>query len=350
MHRLGAYPLDDSPLSDPSKFLLKTSAKAIPIPPGIILTKALAPLTTENYFLHSFVNGELKDCLKEIDRDLQSRLKAKRPGPLFSLKSLNTTHSKGYSFDFIGLSEKNVAVFEPYCLDGKAIYLNFLRFIKDFSSFVFHIPGCEFIDMWEQLKINEGIERDSEASNALLQEACLFFLHIFKKETGRLFPQNLEEQLELLLNAIFDRWHEESEDPINAITRLAKPQEPEFLIQGMVFSNLSAYSGQGTIYSGKETEIHGDYFQKRGCDDLFGDCQNTVYAHDILSLKYLMPSLFHELLFFTKKIEEDLKGEVRIDFTIEEGVLFITHLSKAGEEMASQFVKEELIDPQFALW
>lgn len=350
--------LDES-IGESGKLLLRQSALSIPIPPGIILTKNVAKhYVGSKDFLETFVRKELQAALLKIDKELKTKLGHKRPGPLFSLTSTNLF--RPYSFEFIGLNEKNITDFEPYCPDGKAIYLNFLRFIKDLSSFIFHIQKRGFQSAFEQIKKNEGAVLDSDVTTDGLQEACLFFLHIFKKEAGRLFPHTIEEQIELLLKAIYQRWEEESEDPINSIIGTTKPMEPELLIQGMVFSNLSAYSGQGTLYSRNpangDLEIYGDYFQKRGSEDIFNEkALNTIYSSDIRSLQYLMPSVFNELLFFTKKIENDLQAIVRIEFTIEEGVLFITNLGKAeGQPLSilksiSHLMQEGIIDASLAI-
>lgn len=337
--------LQEECIGEAGRRVIRLASLSIPMPPGMVITKQTAKeALTISDFLKSFVKKELTVNLLRIDAKLTESLGNKRPAKLFSLCSLQSKEnpfSRTYSFDFIGLSEKNITDFEPFCPDGKAIYLNFLRFIKDLSSFVFHISKHPFQSAWEHIKKNEGALLDSDVTSEGLHEACLHFLHIFKKEVGRAFPVTMEEQFELLINAIYHRWQTELEDPLNSLIGAPRTEEPELMIQGMVFSNLTAYSGQGTFYSRNPTngnpEIYGDYFQKRGSEDIFDDHTSTkrLFSTDLKSLQYLMPSVYRELLTYSELIEKELLETVRVDFTIEDGHLFITNIAKGDEQPLS---------------
>ncbi|CRX38989.1 hypothetical protein [Estrella lausannensis] len=357
--------LQEECIGESGRRLVRLASLSIPMPPGMVITKQAAKeaLTTGD-FLKGFVKKELASGLLHIDAKLTESLGNKRPGKLFSLCSLQAKESpfsRTYSFDFIGLSEKNISEFEPFCPDGKAIYLNFLRFIKDLSSFVFHISKHPFQSAWEHIKKNEGALLDSDVTSEGLHEACLHFLHIFKNEGGRAFPTTMEEQFELLIHAIYQRWQTELEDPLNSLIGAPRTEEPELMIQGMVFSNLTAYSGQGTFYSRNPTngnpEIYGDYFQKRGSEDIFDDHTSTkrLFSSDIKSLQYLMPSVYREITAYAALIEHELLETVRVDFTIEDGHLFITNIVKADEQPLSsiksltELIKKGAIDKKTLL-
>lgn len=352
-------------IGEAGKRLVQLSSLAIPLPPGMIITKQTAKEALSfTDFLKGFVKHELTAGLHRIDAKLTESIGHKRPGKLFSLRSLqqrDNPFSRAYSFDFIGLSEKNVADFEPFCPDGKAIYLNFLRTIKDLSSFVFHISKHPYQTAWEHIKKNEGALIDSDVTTEGLHEACLHFLHIFKKEAGRSFPSSLEEQFDLLLSAIYHRWQTEVDDPLNNLIGRPRIEEPELMIQCMVFSNLSAYSGQGTLYSRNPTngnpELYGDYFQKRGSEDIFDDHTSTkrLFSTDLKSLQYLMPSVFQEIVSYSSLIEKELQETTRVDFTIEDGHLFITNITKGDEQplctikSLSEMFKKDLINSKTLL-
>jgi pyruvate,orthophosphate dikinase len=89
---------------------------------------------------------------------------------------------------------------ERFCFDA------YRRFIQLFGKVALGVPDERFDEVFEKAKKRAGVLHDIELSSRDLEEICQEFLLIVEKFTGKPFPHNPYEQLEIAIKAVFNSW------------------------------------------------------------------------------------------------------------------------------------------------
>jgi pyruvate,orthophosphate dikinase len=80
------------------------------------------------------------------------------------------------------------------------------RFIQLFGKIALDIDDEEFDEEFEKVKKHAGVTRDTDLDAANLEDISNRFLKIVENATGRPFPQDPMEQLEIAIKAVFSSW------------------------------------------------------------------------------------------------------------------------------------------------
>ena len=182
------------------------------------------------------------------------------------------------------------------------------------------------------------------------------YQELIEQETGRAFPQDPREQVDLAVRAVFDSWNTE-----RAVLYRRQEGIPEDLgtavnVQAMVFGNRGPTSGSGVCFTRDPATgrpgIYGDYLQNAQGEDVVAGIRNTVALAD---LEAIDPPSYAELLEIMSTLERHYLDMCDIEFTIDSGKLWMlqTRVGKRTPEaafrMASDMVAEGLIDLDEAL-
>ncbi len=106
------------------------------------------------------------------------------------------------------------------------------------------------------------------------------FKEIFAQHTGRDFPQDPREQLDLAIRAVFDSWNAERAVLYRRQERIPADLGTAVNVVAMVFGNLGADSGTGVAFtrdpgSGAQG-VYGDYLANAQGEDVVAGIRNTV--------------------------------------------------------------------------
>src|SRR5438046_6496177 len=77
------------------------------------------------------------------------------------------------------------------------------RFIQMFGRIVMDVDGTKFDEALDAAKHARGVEQDTDLDAAALREVTDEFKAIVRRETGREFPADPYEQLDLAIKAVF---------------------------------------------------------------------------------------------------------------------------------------------------
>jgi len=247
-------------------------------------------------------------------------------------------------------------------------YDAYRRFLSMFGKIVLKIDEKIFSDKLEEYKLKVGAKYDSELNPETLKELCEEYKKIILKEgtkTSGLSEEELKrvlnepwKQLELAIAAVFDSW----ESPRAVFYRQANKITPDIAdgtavnIVAMVFGNLNEKSATGVLFtrnpSTGENELYGEFLTLAQGEDVVAGIRTP---RPIAQLKELMPEVYHKLYEYAKKLEKHEKEVQDIEFTIEDGKLFMLQarnakmnsiaLIKTGVDMFKEGIitKEEMI-------
>jgi pyruvate,orthophosphate dikinase len=228
---------------------------------------------------------------------------------------------------------------------------SYRRLIQMFGKTVCDVPGEAFERAIDSAKLAKGTENDLDLDAADLKSLVDDFKQIFEHHTGRGFPQDPREQLDLAIRAVFDSWNAERAVLYRRQERIPSDLGTAVNVVAMVFGNLGPDSGTGVAFTRDPASgaqgVYGDYLANAQGEDVVAGIRNTV---PLDQLELLDKTSFDELMRIMAVLEGHYRDLCDIEFTIERGKLWMlqTRVGKrtaaAAFVIAGQLVDEGMID------
>src|SRR5208282_315552 len=230
------------------------------------------------------------------------------------------------------------------------------RLIQMFGKTVLGIGGEEFEHAIDAGKKAKGTTSDLDLDADDLHGLVETFKGIVRDNTGRDFPQEPREQMDLAVNAVFDSWNADRAVLYRRQERIPADLGTAVNIVAMVFGNLGMDSGTGVAFTRDpgtgQQGVYGDYLQNAQGEDVVAGIRNTVPLQD---LERIDPKSYAELMQIMQTLENHYRDLCDIEFTIERGKLWMlqTRVGKrtaaAAFRIAIQLVDQGMIDMDEAL-
>ncbi|UAL28398.1 pyruvate, phosphate dikinase [Nocardioides rotundus] len=330
----------------------------LPVPPGFTIdTEACRAYLAEGGFPDGLPE-EVTEHLTALERTMGRQLGAAddpllvsvRSGAKFSMPGMMETVLN------VGLNDESVGGLAASSDSERFAWDSYRRLLQMFGGTVLDIDGQLFSEALEARKQEKGSDSDLDLDVEDLQALVEQFKTIIRDETGRDFPQDPREQLDLAIKAVFDSWNTDR-------ARLYRRQEriPEDLgtavnVQAMVFGNFGMDSGSGVAFTrdpaSGDQGVYGDYLQNAQGEDVVAGIRNTVSLADFAEIDR---TSYDELLEIMKRLEEHYRDMCDIEFTVERGKLWMlqTRVGKRTAEAAFRIGRhmtdEGLIDTDEAV-
>ena len=248
-------------------------------------------------------------------------------------------------------------------------YDAYRRFITMFSSVVLGIKkkkkktenGSEveinqFEEIMDEVKKKYNAELDTDLDVEALKLLVEKYKAVVKKETGKDFPEEPKEQLMMAVNAVFESWNNQRAITYRKLYSIPDNWGTAVNVQTMVFGNMGDTSGTGVAFSRNpstgENLIYGEYLMNAQGEDVVAGIRTP---ESIETLKNKNVVVYDKFCAFTKKLELHYKDMQDIEFTIQEGKLYILQTrsgkrtAQAAVRIACELVKEGLIDKKTAI-
>ena len=174
--------------------------------------------------------------------------------------------------------------------------------------------------------------------------------------TGKPFPQNPLEQLDLAVKAVFASWNSLRAAEYRRLYGLADDLCTAVTVQKMVFGNGGGTSGSGVGFTrdpdSGEKRLYFDFlFSSQGEDVVSGRATGA----DAEGLALALPEVEQELQGICTRLEEEFSDAQEFEFTVQDGILYLlqTRTAKrtpwAALRIAVEQVGERLIKKGEAL-
>ena len=330
----------------------------LPVPPGFIIsTDACRHYLTQGTVPESLA-AEVTEHLTRLEQARGKTLGdhddpllvSVRSGAKFSMPGMMETVLN------IGLSDASVHGLAKQASNERFAWDSYRRLIQMFGKTVLGIEGHEFEHALDAAKQAKGTKNDLDLDAEDMKSLVDTYKQIVKSETGRDFPQDPREQMDMAVNAVFDSWNADRAILYRRQERIPSDLGTAVSIVAMVFGNLGPDSGTGVAFtrdpgSGQQG-VYGDYLQNAQGEDVVAGIRNTVPLQD---LEKIDPKSYAELMQIMETLEKHYKDLCDIEFTIERGKLWMlqTRVGKrtagAAFRIAIQLVDQGLIDMDEAL-
>ena len=304
--------------------LIRLASLDIPVPPGFIIT-------TDVYRLWQSNAGELPDQIKDSIlnsvRDLElstnRRLGDSRRPLLLSVRSGAPVSMPGMMATIL-----NVGFF-PQLLKQTTerkttafIYDTYCRFLVSYGTSVLNIPHDSF----------NAQQRHKCPTLADLEHLINEYLGIIDRIADKSVPSNPKEQIFEAIYAVFRSWDSPGAVAYRQQHLIADEMGTAVVIQQMVLGNRAPQSGSGVVYTRNltngERKLDGSYLLcVQGEDIVSGRSQFTPKSID--QLIHELPSVYDQLRLYGQRIENHLRWPQELEFTVEEGKLWILQTRQA---------------------
>ncbi|MDH6131703.1 pyruvate,orthophosphate dikinase [Kitasatospora sp. MAA4] len=330
----------------------------LPVPPGFTLTteacKVYLETGSEPASLHTEVSEHLVALEQEMGKQLGQAdnplLVSVRSGAKFSMPGMMDTVLN------IGLSDVSVLGLAAQSGNERFAWDSYRRLVQMFGKTVLGVDGELFEEALDEVKTAKGTSNDLDLDASDLQVLVETFKAIVLRETGREFPQDPREQMDLAIHAVFHSWNGDRARLYRRQERIPNDLGTAVNICSMVFGNLGEDSGTGVAFTRDPSTgavgVYGDYLSNAQGEDVVAGIRNTLQLAD---LEQLDKKSYDELIAIMHKLELHYRDLCDIEFTIERGKLWMlqTRIGKrtaaAAFRIAVQLVDQGLIDLDEAL-
>src|ERR1700754_698459 len=331
----------------------------LPVPPGFTITTEACRAYLDSGKQPAGLAEEIATHLDALESSMGRKLGepgdpllvSVRSGAAFSMPGMMETVLN------VGLNDASVAGLSRQAGgNDRFAWDSYRRLIQMFGKTVCDVPGDEFEHAIEAAKRAKGTDDDLDLDAEDLRGLVDGFKQIFAKHTGREFPQDPQEQLDLAINAVFQSWNADRAVLYRRQERIPTDLGTAVNVVAMVFGNLGSDSGTGVAFTRDpgtgQQGVYGDYLQNAQGEDVVAGIRNTVPLQD---LERIDKASYDQLMDIMSTLENHYRDLCDIEFTIERGKLWMlqTRVGKrtaaAAFRIAIQLVDQGLIDMDEAL-
>ena len=322
--------------------LAEMSKIGLSIPNGIIIsTTACNKYFEEDKKINNILEEEIFSKLRVLEYETGKKFQSENP-LLVSVRSGAPVSMPGMMDTILnlGFNDYVAAKLIQITKDEKFVYSSYLRFVQMFSEIAKGIDRKKFL----HLKSTSYIEQIEESKK------------IYTDECGEIFPENFQNQILIAVKSIFDSWNNERAILYRKLHNIDDNMGTAVIIQEMVFGNYNDKSGTGVLFtrnpSTGENKIFGELLLNAQGEDIVAGIRTP---DNIELLKETMPNIYEELSETAKKLEQHNKDMQDIEFTIENGKLFILQTrngkrtAEASLKIAMDLVKEGILTKKEAI-
>ncbi|MDI6831483.1 MAG: pyruvate, phosphate dikinase [Actinomycetota bacterium] len=321
--------------------LAEMTRLGLPVPPGFtITTEACNHYYREGAYPEGLAE-EIDEHLERLEKRMGKRLGDKDDPLLVSVRSGAAISMPGMMDTVLnlGLNDESVKGLAAQTGDERFAYDAYRRFIQMFSDIVMGVSREFFEEELNRKKEERGVKLDVELTAEDWKDLVEKFKAIVREKAGRDFPSDPREQLDLAIQAVFKSWG----NP-RAVTYRKQYDIPHDLgtavnVQTMVFGNKGDDSATGVCFtrnpSTGEAKRFGEYLVNAQGEDVVAGIR-TPKGLDELATE--MPELYEQLTRVMDKLERHYRDMQDIEFTIEQGKLFMLQ-TRTGKRTAAAALK-----------
>jgi pyruvate,orthophosphate dikinase len=338
--------------------LAEMSNLGLPVPPGFTITTKACRHFLRHGTEPDGLRAEVDTHLATLERAMGKRLGDPADPLLVSVRSGAAASMPGMMETVlnVGLTDASVAGLAARTDTERFAWDSYRRLIQMFGRTVCDVPADAFEDALDEARAARGVKLDTDLDTDALRELVDAYKRIFVEHTGRGFPQEPREQLDLAVHAVFGSWNAERAILYRRQERIPPDAGTAVSVVAMVFGNMGDDSGTGVAFTRDpgtgERGVYGDYLQNAQGEDVVAGIRNTVPLQD---LERIDPDSYRHLGEIMSTLEDHYRDLCDIEFTVERGKLWMlqTRVGKrtaaAAFTIATHLLDEGVIDLDEAL-
>ncbi|HOJ55260.1 MAG TPA: PEP/pyruvate-binding domain-containing protein [Phycisphaerae bacterium] len=321
--------------------LMEMTSIGLPVPGGFTIT---IQACEEYYRLNRKLPAGLQDQVRQAVAKLEKATRKKFGDPkdplLVSVRSGAARSMPGMLETILNLGLNDVSVEGLAAKTGnpRFAYDAYRRFIQMYATTAMGLSKEPMEHMLHQMKVELGVKTDPEIPAEKLKELCEQFKSFYKEKKGEAFPQDPYTQLWGAIMAVFNSWEAEKAVTYRRVEKITDLKGTAVNVVQMIFGNKGDNSGTGVCFtrdpnSGENT-FYGDYLINAQGEDVVAGIRTPL---KLATLEEQMPEVYKQLLAVRAILEVYYKEMQDLEFTIEDGKLYMLQCRTGKRSPAAAF-------------
>jgi pyruvate,orthophosphate dikinase len=315
------------------------------VPPGFVITTAacLAYLEDAQRRLPEGTMDEVRAHMRALEQKTGKKFGGSDDPLLVSVRSGSAMSMPGMMDTILnlGLNETTLAALIRHTGNERFGYDAWRRFVQLFGKVALGVPDAAFDEQFEAVKARVGVKQDVMLGPDDLREIGERFLKVVQQHTGRPFPADPYEQLEIAIKAVFNSWMGKRAIDYRREFKItpAMANGTAVNVVTMVFGNMGNDSATGVGFTRNpatgENQIYGEYLTNAQGEDVVAGIRTPKPIADLATE---MPTIYAQLVDLRNRLERHYREVQDFEFTIERGTLYCLQ-TRNGKMNAASMVR-----------
>jgi pyruvate,orthophosphate dikinase len=339
--------------------LAEMTLAGLPTPPGFtITTEACNDYFANGQQLPDGLWEDVLEAVRDVERETgkgfgdpaNPLLVSVRSGAKFSMPGMMDTVLN------LGLNEQTLEGLIALTGNERFGWDAYRRFIQMFGRIVMGVDAEHFDHALDRAKHERGATQDTDLDADALRQVAADFRRIVGEQTGREFPSDPYDQLDLAVKAVFASWFGQRARDYRKFNRIADDLGTAVNVVTMVFGNMGDDSGTGVAFTrdpntGEEV-LFGEFLPNAQGEDVVAGIRTPL---KISEMRDRWPDVYAEFERIAQQLERHYRDVQDLEFTVERKRLYMlqTRSAKrtaaAAVKIAVDMVDEGVITKEEAL-
>src|SRR5437764_12481004 len=311
----------------------------VPVPAGFtITTDACRAYMSNGRSLPDGLGAEIDGHLRALEEKTGKRFGDADDPLLVSVRSGAAVSMPGMMDTILNLGLNDEAVEGLARRTDNPRFANdsYRRLIQMYGEVVEGIPAHRFEEALTDLKRKRHVQHDTELDQSDLTSLIGLYKSIFVQETGSTFPQDAREQLTRAVRAVFDSWDSSRAQVYRRTYGIPDDLGTAVNVVQMVFGNKGDRSATGVCFtrnpSTGEQGVYGEYLVNAQGEDVVAGIRTPQPVEE---MRERLPEAYDQLLETMARLERHYPDVQDIEFTIEDGRLYVLQTRSAKRTAAA---------------
>ena len=268
----------------------------------------------------------------------------------------------------LGLNDKTLLALASKTSNMRFAKDSYRRFIQMYSNVVMGVESYNFEELIEHYKLTKGVLLDTDLDENDWDGLIRDLKNLVKEKTNKEFPQDVFEQLNDAISAVFLSWESNRSKVYRRLNQIPSDWGTAVNVQSMVFGNMGNDCATGVAFtrnpSNGKKEIYGEYLINAQGEDVVAGTRTPQYitkkariksGSKDSSMEETMPKVFNQLYKILNTLEKHYKDMQDVEFTVENKKLWMLQTrsgkrtAKSAVKIVVDMVKEKLISKKEAV-
>ena len=340
----------------------------LPVPPGFTISTEVCTYFYANKKTYPVsLQAQMEAGVKNMEKIMNCKFGGTSGMPLLVAVRSGARDSMPGMMDTVlnlGLNDQTVLSLASVTKNERFAWDCYRRFVQMYGDVVLGVQKAEGedhepfeveIESFKHAKYGKDII-DSDLTADDQKELVKRFKALVKKRTGKTFPSDPWDQLRGAAGAVFGSWMNDRAIVYRRKYNIPAAWGTAVNVQAMVYGNTGNTSGSGVAFTrdpaNGKNEFWGEYLINAQGEDVVAGVRTP---ENVSTLKAALPKPYAELMKVRKILESHFKDVQDIEFTVQEGKLFMLQTrngkrtAAASLKFSMDMVKEKLIDWETAI-
>jgi len=362
--------------------LAEMACLGIPVPPGFTITTEVCTHFNQHKRRYpTRLEADIKKAMARTEKVMAAKFGDPSKPLLVSVRSGARISMPGMMETVlnIGLTEKTAKGMIERTGNARFVWDAYRRLITMYADVVMEKAAGQapagglgirvlMEHEMDKLKRSRGVEQDTDLNADDMKKLVKTFKALVRKHLKKSFPDDPWKQLMGGIGAVFHSWDGKRAASYREIEGIPDDWGTAVNVQAMVFGNTGAGSATGVAFTRNpatgENAFFGEWLPNAQGEDVGAGIRTplpinkkgkTSATRHLQSLEEAMPSIYKELDKIQKGLEYHYRDMQDIEFTIEEGKLWMLQTrtgkrtSAAAIRMATEMYKQKWITKDTAV-